>query len=1643
MNTTIRLLTAAAVLTPLMGKAQQPADYVNPFIGASTSVSAAGTYHGLGKTFPGAATPFGMVQVSPNTITGGDNGSGYSYEHTTIEGFAFTQMSGIGWYGDLGNFLVMPTTGPLQTAAGSAAHPEQGYRSAYAKTAEKASAGYYSVLLTEHNIKAEMTAAPHSGILRFTFPASRQSRIQIDLARRVGGTSTWQEVKVIDDHTIAGYMRCTPDGGGWGNGDGKASYTVYFYAQFSKPLRKYGVWSADIPDSWSRKREDIESDRYQQRIAQAAILPGTKEKAGKHLGFYTEFATDANEVVLMKSGISFVSIEGAKANLEAEINDWNFDGVHQRTREHWNKALGKIKIAGGTEEEKKVFYTALYHTMIDPRESSDVDGRYLGADGKVYVNGTFRRRTIFSGWDVFRSQMPLQTIINPAVVNDEINSLVSLAEESGKGYLERWEILNAYSGCMIGNPAVAVIADAYAKGIRGFDAQKAYRFARNTVEQFGNGTKGYAAGGLSISLTLEYAYAEWCLGSLAGMLNEKDDEKIYKERGLNYRNVFDSAKGWFRPRNEDGSWMKWPEEGRMLQGYGTIESSPYQQGWFVPHDVPGMVALMGGKDKALADLTTFFDKVPENMMWNDYYNHANEPVHHVPFLFNRLGAPWLTQKWTREICARAYHDGVEGLVGNEDVGQMSAWYVLAASGLHPVCPGDPRYEITSPVFDSIAILLDPAYAKGKQFTIIARNNSTANRYIQRATLNGMPYNKTYIDHADIINGGTLVLEMGDKPDKQWGIAPEQQAARPDYNRFTKVVLRQKLEEPMQFQILNNGKILYAERKGKLKLFDPNTKKMEVIAEFNVSREYVSKKGEHSEGEDGLQGVILDPNYAGNHWIYVYYSPKEISVNRLSRFTWSGGKLDMRTEKVVLDVPVQREECCHVGGGMVFDKAGYLYLSTGDNTFSRSSDGFTPIDERPGESPRDAQKSSGNTNDLRGKILRILPNADGSYTIPEGNLFPPGTPKTRPEIYTMGNRNPWRLTIESRTGWLYWGEVGPDGSNASEQRGPRSYDEFNMAKKAGNFGWPYFIGKEAYRYYNFATKESGEWWDPAKPVNNSPNNTGLNILPPVEEPLIWYPYAASEEFPLMGSGGRSAVGGPIFHRSDFDGKAKSLFPPYYENKWLVTDWVRGWILAITLDEEGKYVSMERFLPELTLHGPIDMKFGPDGALYVLEYGNGYFKDNPEAELIRIEYNGGNRKPEVQVSADKTAGPLPLKVQLSSEGTTDADGDSLKYEWKVTRGGVLIATYKEANPVLKLTTGGVYKATLTVSDPAGARNSKSVEIAAGNAVPEVDFRITQGNSSFFFPGNTIRYAVRVNDKEDGSLANGKILPSQVSVSIDYHSEGYDMTVIAQNQHKFDAAAAHAGAKALLKKSDCNACHALNTSSLGPSFTKIAMRYKNDKTAQARLTKKVITGGAGVWGDAMMPAHSSMSTAEVSAIVKYILSLSEKNPVASKSLPVSGSYTTSSPSGQTNKGMFVLRAAYKDKGANLAPSQQGESVVLLRHPEIAIADADKLEGVTFNHDRNLATARQEGNYVLLKQIDLGGLKSLALNSPHERIDGAFEVRLDNVDGNVIGTSGSPDKEARRLTATLAETTGRHDVYIVFTRRGSRFASISVSDK
>ena len=737
--------------------AQRAADYVKPIIGATTHDEFKGSIHGLGKTFPGVCTPFGLVQLSPDTKTGGDNGSGYSWHHKTIEGFSFTHMSGVGWYGDLGNFLVMPTTGELKVFKGLEERPDEGYRSRFSHEREQAQVHKYTVTLDDYDIKAELAAAPRSGIIRFTYPKSDVSRIQIDLARRIGGSSDEQYVEVVDDNTIRGWMRCTPRNGGFGDGQGQVNYTVYFYCCFDRPLKQFGVWSADIPDGVARRNWSNDDPAYHEYIKRAEVHAQQRVAQGEHLGFYTEFPTAEGEQAMLKCGISFVSMEGAQRNLMSDIPDWDFDGVSKRAYKLWNKALSGVEVEGD-ERDKTIFYTSLYHTMIDPRCFSDVDGAYRGADGEVYSTDGFVYRTIFSGWDVFRSQFPLQTIINPSLVNDEINSLIQLAQKSGRGYYPRWELLNAYTGCMLGNPAVSVLADAYQKGIRNYDVAQAVEYAVNSVRKFSNNDEGYRPG--SLSETLEYAYADWCVSELLRATGDSERAEEFARRGQSYRSVWCDEVKWFRTRLEDGSWLEW--RGREVHNQGCMESNNYQQGWFVPHDIEGLIELMG-QDYYDSELIRFFEGADEKFMWGDYYNHPNEPNHQVPFMLNYTSKPWLTQYWTRKICADAYNDTVTGLCGNEDVGQMSAWYILASIGFHPICPGSTRYELTSPQFDRVTIQLDREYYKGRKFTIIARNNSPENVYIQSVKLNGKLLDRLWITHEEITRGGVLEFTLGDKP----------------------------------------------------------------------------------------------------------------------------------------------------------------------------------------------------------------------------------------------------------------------------------------------------------------------------------------------------------------------------------------------------------------------------------------------------------------------------------------------------------------------------------------------------------------------------------------------------------------------------------------------------------------------------------------------------------------------------------------------------------------------------------------------------------------------------------------------------------------------------------------------------------------
>jgi cytochrome c len=447
---------------------------------------------------------------------------------------------------------------------------------------------------------------------------------------------------------------------------------------------------------------------------------------------------------------------------------------------------------------------------------------------------------------------------------------------------------------------------------------------------------------------------------------------------------------------------------------------------------------------------------------------------------------------------------------------------------------------------------------------------------------------------------------------------------PEENHFTKhMMVQATFFEPTEMTILPNLDILILQRRGEIMMYKQATGKVKQVGFLNT---YWKAKAKGVNAEEGLLGISKDPNFKNNHWVYIYYSPTDTSVNRLSRFLFENDTLVNSSEKIILQLYSQREICCHTGGSVAFGPDSLLYFSAGDNStpFDEPGQrfvnhGFAPLNSAPGHLQYDAERSSGNSNDLRGKIMRIRVHDDGSYEIPNGNLFAPGTPKTRPEIFVMGNRNPYRISVDQKNSNLYWGEVGPDASNDSlATRGPRGYDEINQARKAGVYGWPFFVGNNyPYRPYNYLTGVSGDPFNPAKPENHSPNNTGLTELPPAQPAFIWYPYAVSPEFPELGTGGRNAMAGPVYYTDIYP--TSTRYPDYYNGKLFIYDWIRGWIKAVTLQPNGDFEQMEPFIPHTALHNCIDMEAGPDGKLYLLEYGTGWFVKNPDAGLSRIDYS----------------------------------------------------------------------------------------------------------------------------------------------------------------------------------------------------------------------------------------------------------------------------------------------------------------------------------------------------------------------------------------------------------------------------------------
>ncbi len=696
---------------------------VNVFIGTE----------GDGNTFPGATMPFGAVQLSPDTgLEGPARYGSYKYNHNSIIGFSHTHLNGIGEpeYRDI---LMMPTVGEAQLIPGDKDDPSTGYRSLFNHKNEIASPGYYSVLLDDYNVKVELTSTLRAGFHKYTFPKTDAAHIIIDL-EFPGKDAEDLIIKKVSDTEIEGMRRSH----GWAY-----DQYVYFTAQFSKPFSSVNIFVNNV------------------------IQHGQAEAKGKNVKAIINYQTDDDEEILVKVGISAVSIDGARKNLLAEIPNWDFEEIVEKAKTAWNKELGKIEIEGGTKDQQTFFYTSMYHACMSPDIYMDVDGKYRGIDREVHQGNGFTNYTVFSLWDTFRALHPLFTIIDQQRTNDFIKSLLQKYDDGGR--LPMWPLAGNYTDDMLGYHAVSVIADAYIKGIRGYDIEKAFEAVKHSAELDKLGLKYYKKLGYipydrqgeSVSKTLEYCYDDWCISQMAREMGTKEEYELYHKRSQFYKNVFDNSSGFMRGKSLDRKWLA-PFDPLTNSAY--TEGNAYQY-MFVPHDVSGLITLMGGDKKFSQWLDVLFTLESEGCHKGfGQYEHGNEPSHHLAYLYNFIGESWKTQKWVNKILTELHPNAPKGLSGNDDCGQMSAWYILSSMGFYPVTPGQGIYVIGSPLFEKSTINLED----GKQFVIKANNISTNNIYIQSATLDGKPYSNSYLRHEDIMRGAELVFEMGAEPNKEWG-----------------------------------------------------------------------------------------------------------------------------------------------------------------------------------------------------------------------------------------------------------------------------------------------------------------------------------------------------------------------------------------------------------------------------------------------------------------------------------------------------------------------------------------------------------------------------------------------------------------------------------------------------------------------------------------------------------------------------------------------------------------------------------------------------------------------------------------------------------------------------------------------------------
>jgi cytochrome c len=666
-------------------------------------------------------------------------------------------------------------------------------------------------------------------------------------------------------------------------------------------------------------------------------------------------------------------------------------------------------------------------------------------------------------------------------------------------------------------------------------------------------------------------------------------------------------------------------------------------------------------------------------------------------------------------------------------------------------------------------------------------------------------------------------------------------------------------------------------------------------------------------------------------------------------------------------------------------------------------------------------------DFRGKILRIHPLPNGTYDIPPGNLFPPGTPKTKPEIYVMGCRNPFRHFADPVTGCLYWGEVGPDAGKDSP-RGPRGYDEFNRAAGPGYYGWPLFVAdNQSYATYDWDTKQIGNRFDPAKPINDSPRNTGITELPPAQPAWIYYPYAQSDKFPELGSGGRCAMSGPVYHR-DPKQTSSTRFPGYYDNTLFLYEWMRSWIKTVKLNDKGEQVgALEPFLPATKLRHAMDMRFGPEGALYVIEFGNNWWHPD-QADIVRIDFVPGNRAPIAKASADVVVGKQPLTVHFSSAGTYDKDeGDTITYAWSFTGKA---AESTEQNPSFTFEKPGVYQATLTVTDAGGKTAIAVVPIRVGNAAPKVV--ITEPvNGRFFQWGQKIAYRATVTDAEDGSTEGGTIPAAQVKVAVGYQVEREEAT---PGEEQGLSAGNNQRGKNRVFKSDCIACHQLAVQSVGPSFTTISAKYHGVDGILAKLTDKVITGGGGVWGPIAMAAHPQFTRDEIQEMVGWVLSIADDQGAIAGA---TGSFTAMAKPTKDDRGQYLIEARYTDKGAPGAEPLTGTATVSLRSRVVSASERTTSKGTGTEPTPDVGGGQHVMNidaetWIGFKAITLDGTSKITYRVASGGPGGAIEIHVDSPTGPVISTTeikptGSWQKWVD-VEGTIQDPGGTHDLVLVF---------------